>query len=30
MLCLVASVWSLSLERSLPTGARSNPVPEPA
>ena len=25
-----ASAWSLSLERSLPTGARSNPVPEPA
>jgi MFS family permease len=30
MLCVVASVWSLSLERSLPMGARSNPVPEPA
>ncbi len=30
VLCLVASAWSLSLERSLPTGARSNPVPEPA
>jgi MFS family permease len=29
-LCLVAGLASLSLERSLPAGARTNPVPEPA
>lgn len=29
-LCLVAAAASLSLERSLPPAARSNPVPEPA
>ena len=29
-LCLVAAVASLSLERTIPAAARSNPVPEPA
>jgi MFS family permease len=29
-LCLVAGAASLSLERSLPDRARTNPVPEPA
>jgi MFS family permease len=30
VLCLVGSAWALSLERSLPVTARSNPVPEAA